>query len=180
MYLTWTDNRPDAKIAEAFDQAVAMASEEWSPLPFEGLYPRSGFGYQELRPCHLGEPWSDVDSWVVSITTAYCFTSGNVCNVTVNQDCYLVVTGLLNLSPEPIIAELRIQAGGEDLPIMQLEEMYAMDVSRVFLTQPLIFKPKSKLTISALGLKTGLTRFGFIGYTIAKRAYLINVDATTG
>jgi hypothetical protein len=98
----------------------------------------------------------------------------------VNEDCYLIITGIFNLTPNAKVTEMYIKANGEDLPIINLEEMYAYDLSRVFFTAPFIVKPKSGFTVQVYATAATQERLGFVGYCLAKRAYLINKASTTG
>lgn len=91
----------------------------------------------------------------------------------VDERSYLVITGIFNNTANPGIAEMKIECNGQDLPIMNIEQMYGLDVARVWFEKPFIIKPYGHLKIEVYGRLEGTEYIGLMGYCIAKRAYLI-------
>jgi len=175
------EQKPDAEIKIALDLAIADAEKTWN-MTYDGEYPTSGFGLQELRPFNVENTTSNIpqtsnlNQWQTSQLTGSTWTDW--INVTNNEDQYLVVTGIFNLDTTVQVTEIFPGANGQDLPVMNIEQLYALDVARAFFTKPFVVKPKSNITIQIYGA-TGVsantsTAMGLLGYCLAKRARLID------
>ncbi len=180
--LTVTDKRPDALIDAAVAQAVRLAENDWAPLKFEGEFPISGFGITEIRPFHVENTtdylpnFSNANWWQTSTVTAT--TWKDWINQTMDEDQYLVVTGIFYNEADPLITELHPIANGVELPVINIEQMFSLDVGRIYFTKPFIVKPKNTLNIKVYA-KTGAgttvsQKIGLLGYCIAKRPRLIS------
>jgi hypothetical protein len=180
MYLENVQETPDQRIRDIVKMAIDQAKAEFSPAQYEGQFPRNGFGIQELRPTHVGMPVSDVDAWLCSVTSTSTYTYISWFDITVNQDCYLIVTGVMNLTPNAKVVSIKFTANGEELPVMHLEEIYAYESSRVYLTAPFIVKPKSGFKAEVYGTAATQERLGLLGYCLGKRAYIIGKASTSG
>ena len=123
MFLANVNETPDARIREIVNMAIDQATNEFSPSKYEGQFPRNGFGIQELRSKHIGG-WagtggaSAADGWILSINAGSQHTFISWFDVTVNQDCYLIITGLFNLTPNAKALGVKFTANGEELPIV--------------------------------------------------------------
>lgn len=168
--LTLTDERPDQRIASLIDATVRDAETNFAPLTFEGEYPQSGIGIQELRCRHLGIAQ---DFWQMSVTTSFA----DWVNKTLGTDNYVIVTGLFNLTIDPATTQLSPSANGKDLPIVDVEQLYALEVSRGWFPKPYAISPSNNITIQAVGRVSQTERLGSLGYTVGKRSYLINKTA---
>lgn len=167
-----TDERPDAEIDKLLRAVIASAAQEFSPLRYEGEYPDSGFGIQPIRPRHVG---IDVRMWQMTVTTAYA----NWISTTLGTDNFVVPTGVFNLTVDPSTTELQATANGKDLPVMNIEALYAnAQLASGWFTKPFAVRPSNAIRIQAVGRVAQTERLGLLGYNVAKRSYLINQTAT--
>jgi len=157
---------------------VDAAQTEWAPLKYEGEYPISGFGITELRPKHIwgttiGNYVNATGSitWGASIATASTYFDWM--NMTLTDMAYVIVSGVFDLEADPRVTEIAPTANGEDLPTVNLEQMYGLDLARVWFEKPFAARPNNNLRIQLVARSTGIERIGLMGHTIAKRAYLI-------
>ena len=174
MLLRLTDRRPDARIGALINSVVEAAQTEWAPLKYEGEYPIAGFGITELRPKHIRGGTHNIPedyTWGASIATASTFFDWM--NVTLTDMAYVVVSGVFNLEAAPKVTEIAPSANGEDLPTINLEQMYGLDLARVWFEKPFAARPNNNLRIQLIARSTGIERIGLMGHVIAKRAYLI-------
>lgn len=172
--LILTDERPDAEIKKSLDAAVTAALKDWGGLQYEGYYPKSGFGIAELRPKHHnagGTGWGSSNYWAASHAASNTF--GNWMNFTLTNQAYLIETGLFNKEATPKTYEMQVTANGEQLPVWNIEQLYTLDVARAWFSKPYNVSPNNNLTIAIKGENTGIERIGFIGFCLAKRAFLI-------
>lgn len=180
--LTKTDERPDQAIKKAVAATIADAEANFAPLRFEGEYPTSGIGISELRPYHIENTTtnipqtSNLNYWQTSQLTGSTWTDW--INVTVDKDTYIVVTGVFDLEATPGVTELAPSANGLDLPVINIEQSFGLQESRVWFPKPFVVKPDNNITIQLYGMAgvaaTTSERIGLLGYAIAKRAKLIN------
>lgn len=169
--LRFTEERPDDEIQKTLQATIQSAREEFAPLAYEGEYPESGFGIQIIRPRHVGMA---SDKWQMTITTAYA----DWINKTLGTNNFLVVTGVFNLTIDPQTVEIFPSANGKDLPIIQIENLYALDEGRGWFSKPFAVRPSNNVTIQAIGKAAGTERLGLLGYCVGKRSFLINKTAT--
>ena len=172
--LRLTDVRPDSEIKKAIDAVVADAEDRWEPAKFEGWYPLTGFGIEELAPFHLnagGAGWGSSDFWAASIAASN--TWQDWWNITMTDMAYVIDCGLFNREATPKLTHVRPNPGGEDFPAKNIEQMYTLDVARVFYEKPYSVSPNSPYVYRIKGDNTGVERVGLIGYAIARRAFLI-------
>jgi hypothetical protein len=158
--------RPDAAIQEVLNATIRAAEQEWS-LPFQGEYPTSGIGIAELRPRMVG---ISGDAWQ---STAFGTSWADWINTTVSQNAYIVVTGLFNLTADPQVTEIWPKANGNDLPRVNIEQMYTFLEPKAFFPKPFAVKSSGNLSIQAIARVAATERLGLMGYAVAKRAYLI-------
>lgn len=164
--------RPDAAIDAAIDKTVEDAEKEWSSLEFEGVYPTTGFGISTLRPYHVGEPnASNYNWWDIAIASAN--TWQDWMNSVIDEKIYVIIAGIFNLSASPSVSELAFKANGQDLPVQNLEQMYALEETQAFFSAPFVIKPEGNLTGRLYGKVAQTEKLGLIGFAIAKRALLI-------
>ena len=166
--LTQTNQRPDAVISQAIGDAILSAEQEFSPLKFEGEYPDNGIGISVLRPRHVIAQ----DYWQMSVTTSFA----NWINKTLGTNVFLIVTGLMNNTLDPQVVELFPTANGKDLPYMNIENLYSVPESRGWLTKPFVISPNNNLTIQAIGRQAQTERLGLLGYSLARRSFLITAS----
>lgn len=161
------DEKPDEEIRQVLRQVIDDAKVEWSPLEYEGEYPIKGFGITEIRPRHVG---LSTDYWQFTVTSSW----SDWINKTLSDNNYIVVEGIFNLTPDPQTTEIFPSANGKDLPIINIEQLYTLDIARAWFGKPFAVKPNGNLTIQAIGRATNTEHLGLLGHTIAKVSYLIN------
>lgn len=175
-----SNQRPDNEIQQAIQKAVNMAKQEWGQLNYEGEYAKSGFGITILRPKDLnvasgstvtGTAQGSV-GWYYSIATASTWTT--MIEVDTEDDLYLIIEGVMSRMASPSVLQVKFTVNGEELPIINIEEMYTWDLARAYLSKPFIVKPKSNFKFEAIGSKASTAElFGLLGHIIAKRSRLI-------
>jgi len=170
-----TNIRPDDQIADLIKGVVTNAEVEWAPMKYEGFYPENGFGISELRVKHIpsygNAYWGSSHFWSESITASNTFEPW--INGTMTNMAYVLVEGLFNREPVPKVYEVAPKARGNDLPTVNIEQMYTLDVARIWLEKPFAVAPNNDLQIQNKADNTGIERIGLLGHCIAKRAYLI-------
>ena len=164
--LQLTDERPDEEIRQLVLATIADAEAEWAPLKYEGEYPENGIGITIMRPRHVGLA---TDKWQMTVTTAWA----DWINKTLGDNNYEIITGLFNLTIDPATTELYPSANGKDMPRFNIEQLYALDLARAWFTKPFAVKANNNLTIQAIGRVMQTERLGLMGYTLAKRSYLL-------
>jgi hypothetical protein len=177
--LRLTDARPDAEINKLLKETIADAEVEWRPLKYEGQYPTTGFGITELRPKVLkGGTTDNIPSsmyWAASLAAAAAalryFTWFDL---TLTDQAYVMTTGVFNLEPTPQVTEMGPSANGLDLPTVNIEQLYALDMARAWLEKPFAARPNNNFKVQLVAkVATGTERIGLLGYLVAKRSYLI-------
>lgn len=164
--------RPDEAINKAIDMTIEDAESEWSSLEFEGAYPTTGFGISTLRPFHVGDPnASNYNWWDMAIAAAN--TWQDWMNAVIDEKLYVIVAGVFNLSASPSVTEFAFKANGQDLPVQNLEQMYALEETQAFFSAPFVIKPEGNLTGRLYGKTLQTDNIGCIGFAIGKRAILI-------
>ena len=182
--LTVSDLRPDAEVRKAIDTVVAKAQTEWTPLPWEGEYPLSGFGIRQMisrdvtngstgaRP---GNATTTATYWYDISSTGAGPTWEDWINTTTNRDSYIIVEGVFNLSPSPNYVEIWPNPNGQNLPVMPLDTLYAMDVARGWLSKPFAVQPNAVFEVEKKYINASTTeRIGILGHTVAKRSFLLS------
>jgi hypothetical protein len=82
-------------------------------------------------------------------------------------------TGIFNLETNPMVTELRPSANGLDLPTVNIEQLYALDLYRAWFEKPYCARPGNNIKNRLVARNVTVERIGLMGYLIAKRAYLI-------
>jgi len=168
-----TDKKPDAAIEMLKQAVISEAAGKWNES-FDNEYPKHGFGIAELAPYHLqsgGAGWGNSNFWSVSI--AATTTWQDWINITMTDAVYAINTGLFNREATPITTHMRVRAGGEDMPTMNIEQMATLDIARVFYEKPYAVRASDPYTVRVKADNTGIERLGLLGYAIARRPYLI-------
>lgn len=172
------DARADQIVANAVATAITDAESLWAPEKFDGVFPVKGFGIRKLSAIELGGksgtslvgPYSYM--WLWSVATASTWET--YINETLSDSCYVVITGIYELDASPDVEAIKIIADGIEYPLIHLTEMYGWDVALAHISHPIIVRPEKAIKIKAKARTVGQKHLGFLGYTIAKRSYLIN------
>jgi len=171
-----TDPRTDQIVASAVQVAVSDAEQLWKPEVFDGVYPTKGFGIARLKAADLVAagsiigPYTYMFVWSVAVASAW---ETYINDVTLSNASYVVITGIYNYDATPDVEAIKIKADGVEYAVMDLNEMYGWDVAVAYLSHPIIVRPEKKIGIKGKARTAGQKKFGFIGFTIAKRSYLI-------
>jgi len=172
------DARADAVVSNAVATAIADAERLWAPEKFDGVFPVKGFGIRKLSAIELGGksgtslvgPYSYMFMWSVATASAW----ETYINETLSDACYIVITGVYNYDATPDVECIKIIADGIEYPVTYLNEMYGWDVAVAYFSHPIIVRPEKVIRIKGKARTAGQKHLGLIGYTIAKRSYLIN------
>lgn len=173
-----SDVRAEPIIQKAVAAAVADAEQLWAPEKFDGVFPVKGFGIKKLDMYDLdkgvlaGAPAGYSNTWLISITTARTWTL--VFTSILTDTTYVILTGFFNYDADPDVTGMQIVADGVDYPVMNLEEAYGWDEATAYFGHPVIVRPEKKVNIYVKARSAGQNRFGFLGYAVAKRSYLIS------
>ncbi len=186
--LRLTEKRPDAIIDQAVAEAIANAQVRFQPLTYENEFPRTGFGIANLNPKQVaatnqssGLQGGVVSSTIWGVSTLSANTWSDWININLDDRIYVIITGVFNRTQVPFVSNLRFKANGEDLPWVNLDQMYNWDLSQAYFQRPLIVSPTNNLTVRIIAEKaiSGASgqpaeRVGLLGYVLAKRTYLIS------
>jgi hypothetical protein len=176
-----TDIRADAIISNAVATAIADAERLWQPEKFDGVYPIKGFGIKRLQAVDMvGTDFAGfshynsaiLSSFSYSVTTAATWES-MFSKCTMSDASYVIITGCYNLDANADVEALKIVADGVEYPVFDIREMYSWDVASAYFSHPIIVRPEKVLTVKSKCRNLGTKEFGFLGYAIAKRSYLI-------
>lgn len=174
--LTETTKRPDAAIDAKVREVIADAETLWEPEKFQGEFPQRGLGIRRLRPMDcvaatFSGGMAATHYWSYSIATAATWETW--IDVVLSDSCYVVVTGIFSLDATPNVTMVKFEIDGKEYPVNNIEEIYALDVARVYFNVPIAVRPEKRMTIKIIGKAAGTGSLGLLGYAIAKRSYLI-------
>lgn len=174
------DSRAEATISTAVDTAVADAESLWAPEKFDGVFPIKGFGIKRLQPKDLNGTSTTTTGFVSPIVSAWVFSIATaetwqmiVSQCILSDSAYVIITGMYNYDTNPDLEALKITADGIEYPVIDITEMYGWDVATAYFSHPIIVRPEKMISIEAKARTAGQKNFGFMGYTVAKRSYLI-------
>lgn len=170
------DARADQIVSNAVAVAIKDATTMWQNEVFDGVFPNSGFGIKRLEKFDIcrGEqntytPFSN--SWVMSIATAKTWET--YIDATLSDSAYVIITGVFEFDPAPDVTAIKITADGVEYPIIDLQEVFGWDVATAYFSHPVIIRPKKKITINLRAETAGQKKFGFLGFVVGTRSYLI-------
>ena len=173
-FMRYTNAKPGTAIKAAIGKAIQLAKADWKNAAYQGEWATGGFGITTIRPYHIqagAANWGSSDYW------ASCFAASLTweawIDITQTDMAYEIITGFFNLEIAPKTVESYFTAAGKDLPTLNMESMYTLDVSRLYIPQPIVIMPEKPWKYYHKGLNTGVEREGFLGYTLAKHAFLI-------
>lgn len=171
------DIRADQIVAQAVAAAVADAETLWAPEKFDGAFPVKGFGIAKLKATDLIKNGNSLGGhiytsfWGFSLTTASTWES--MIDVTLSDSCYVIITGIYCLDANPDVDRIKIVADGIEYAVTDISEMYGWDIANAYFSHPIIVRPTKNLKIKWKGPTAGQKKIGFLGYTVARRSYLI-------
>ena len=198
------EQKPVAEIEKLVGDVVKIALKEWDmPTPeagfmsrgYGGLYPKEGqLGRADLRPDHVGINATSGgvgtdglggDQW--SNNLVYTHTNnltGWVLdrNITTDEDAFLIIEGIKDLSPNPLLNAVQFSVGGVDYPAMNIRDIYLFDPFGMgWFPKPFWVPPKVNFkvyyrwdndVVARSTTAVGSEFAGLIGEVIAKSAFL--------
>jgi hypothetical protein len=173
-FMRYTDEKPLAAIKAAIMNAQSAASREFRNMSFDGEWATSGYGITTIRPYHIqagGANWGSSNYW------ASCFAASvtweDWINITQTDLAFEIICGMFNLEASPKTTDVSLEAAGKTLPSLNIEETYAMDISRFYWAKPVVIYPSKPWKFQHKGIDTGVEREGLVGWTMATQAFLI-------
>jgi len=199
------DKKPVSIIDQEIEDTIKTALKKWNmPRPelgsgspgYGGLYPKEGqIGRADLRPDHVGKDATLAtaatdglggDKWSNSLLYTHgASVTGWVTdlNLTIDEDVYIVLEGIFDISVNPVLSALQFSVAGMDYPVMNVRDMYIFKPKGVgWFPMPFVVPEKVNLKVylrysgdvaTARSTTTvGSEMLGFIGEVIAKQAYL--------
>jgi hypothetical protein len=189
------DKKPVSIIEHEVEDTVKAALTKWAmPNPelgfsshgYGGLYPKEGqIGRTDLRPDDVGiivAATGGLGAGLWDNTTAYSAADNATgwvteINVTSDEDAYLIIEGIRDLTVNPSLTEMQISVGGTDYPVMHVTEMFNFDPAGFgWLPMPIVCPPKTSLKLQLrykASVAAAAELVGLIGEVIAKQAYLL-------
>lgn len=171
------DIRGEATIQNAVATAIADAESLWAPEKFDGVFPTKGFGIKRLQPRDIVSNSGSIvgpsnSIWVFSAQTTSAWNSWISAGV-LSDSCYVIITGFFNYDANPDVEALKVTADGIEYATMDIQEVYGWDIATAYFSHPIVVRPGKTITIQARARLAGQKAFGLLGYTLAKRSYLI-------
>ena len=188
------DKKPVSIIEHEIEDAVKAALKKWDmPNPdagfdspgYGGLYPKEGqIGRADLRPDDVGiivVAGDGLGAGLWDNTTAYTAAAAATgwvteINVTTDEDAYLIIEGIRDLTVNPHLTEMQISIMGTDYPVQHVTEMFTFDPAGFgWLPMPIVCPPKTNLKLQLRYKATvaaAAELVGLVGEVIAKQSYL--------
>jgi len=157
-------------IQEAWRLGIAKARKRFG-TEFGGLDPQGDqFGVTTIRPEFLGVTGGE---WKHTRTTGTGWQ--DLMNKSVKEDIIIVIVGFAWSNPDIQISQLKVTAAGKTLPILDVEEVKALDSPMVLLPQPLVVGDKQELIFRSYNIvNTGNEYLIPIGYAFCTKDNLYN------
>ena len=180
-----TDKKPDGMIAQALADTIRQATEYFKPDSFGGFWSKGGLAVTVLAPRHVAASNNNSgtlnggvagsSAWGVTAVTASTMT--NWININVDSRAYQIVTGIFNLTPNAKITAIKPILNGQEMPLIDISEMYNYVIPRAYFSEPYIISPTNTHQIQVLSPVTlaGVPseQIGLTGFIVGKRAYAI-------
>lgn len=176
--MRYSTRRPDAAINAAVAKCVRDAEALWEPEKYQGEWAEGGIGIRRLVPLDFrksssagfGDNMSGF-AWTYSIATASTYETW--IDATLSDSSYVVITGLFSLDAVPNVRMIKFTIDGKEYAPINFEELYALDVARVWLETPIIIRPEKTVETKMMGGAAGTGSLGLLGYAVGKRSYVI-------
>ncbi len=178
MSLMFIDSAPAGAVNAALVDTIAKAKAEFRTLGYEEEWATGGYGIASIRPLHMqcgSATWAGSHHWGISYATSETWTAW--ISITMTELAYEVITGMFNLDATPITRAIYMTASGKALPTMNIEEMYAYEISRMFFKKPVVIGPSRPFDFYTKCVGAIATEnLGLTGFTIGPHGYLIIRD----
>ncbi|GAI94286.1 unnamed protein product, partial [marine sediment metagenome] len=162
------EQKPVAAIEAVIEEVLKKALKEWDMPEVEkgfmsrgygGLYPKEGqLGRSDLRPDHVGIIATSADAGTTGLAgdqwtnnLVYSHDEGLTGwvldrNITTDEDAYLIIEGVFDISPNPLLNAIQFGVGGVDFPVMNVRDIYLFDPFGMgWFPKPLWVPPKVNL-----------------------------------
>jgi hypothetical protein len=173
-FMRYTDEKPLAAIKAAIGNAQSAAAREFRNATFDGEWAQSGYGITTIRPLHVkagGTNWGSSNYWASSYAASV--TWEDWISIVQSDSAFEIIAGMFNLEASPKTLAVGLTAAGKTLPSLNIEETYAMDISRFYWVKPIVIYPNKPWAFAHKGINTGVEREGLVGWTMATQAFLI-------
>lgn len=158
-------------------EAASMAKQAWG-LDDGGFFPSSKqFGETPIRPRYLAlGTTTGRETWNRNLTTAGW---QDVINNTVIEDVYLGIVGLVLPNQSNKLAAIRIEAGDQKLPVVNLEgEVDVMEEPIVIFDKGLVIPEDTSVLLRGYAITAGWQVIKPFGFALAKQKVLISETPT--
>jgi len=198
------EHKPVSAIEKVVEEALRRALKEFdmanpelgfSSKGYGGLYPKEGqLGRSDLRPDHVGinatsggvgtdglggDQWSNNLAYThTNLLTGWVLDR----NITSDEDAYLIIEGIFDINPNPLLNAVQFSIGGVDYPVMNVRDIYTFDPFGMgWFPIPFIVPPKVNFkvyyrwdndVVARSTTTVGTELAGLIGEVIAKSAFL--------
>lgn len=174
--------KPVKLIRQLNDFIINKAEYKWDQ-DFSGMhpyYPHQGLGMSSIRPKHFQQNNNPVysrngtlpkDQWACEVYDSRIWFDW--INCTVNENCYMIITGIFALNNLDI-TDLAFRANGIDLPVQNIQMINVLQEKVLWLANPFTIAPGNNLTVRVYSLSNTTQYIGLMGHIIGKR--LINIE----
>jgi len=163
------------RIVSGLKNVIQMAKAQFKGR-FAGWYPSGNqIGIADLRPHHLGAS----ASWRTNYTSTGFQNYLGDANVTVDEDVFLYFWEWQNQEPAPRSSEIKVIAGTQKLPPIDLRPLRTDKRRRLGLAEPLILTPKTVWEADVRIDVAGNDSLQPIGFVVGQ-AHRIILDAYYG
>lgn len=176
---------PDGMISRMRNLARNLAVKEFPGNKFGGFQPRgSEYGFADLRPTHIRVPVGGgfttcFGRWTHPLLGAAGALT-NWYDTSIHQDSIVMYYGMFNNNANPTITEIQHFLGGEDLPLINLNQWNGQLEPQSYFELGYVIGPKqqARADLVATGATVALTEeIGYIGEILALRRYLLAQSA---
>ncbi|OGD45941.1 hypothetical protein A3K79_03575 [Candidatus Bathyarchaeota archaeon RBG_13_46_16b] len=171
-------------MAQLKNDLIAKASDEWNPLTYGGMQPRSGqFGESTIMPNlfnGLQAAYQPLPTWYqwLNATGHQTIMTGTGTGGSIHEDYMIGLAGLVFLSKAIRISEIRMQIGDKKIPRINIEEAFAYNKPAVVFEQPFIIDEETGFDLYAYVLSQGPERIKLLGLEMNRVPNKLQVSNT--
>jgi hypothetical protein len=158
---------PFAKVmADCRNEVIDLATKDWSPLKFGGLFPRAGeFGETPVMPALFRDMGNNTLAtwlqWFTSTGHQTIMSGANGGNL--YRDYKVGLVGLVFLDKAIRVSEIKMQVSDKKLPRVNLEEAMAYNKPAVVFEDSLLLDEQTGFDLYAYVLSQGYQRIKLLG-----------------
>jgi len=171
-------------MAQLKNDLIVKASDEWNPLSYGGMQPRSGqFGESTIMPNlfnGLQAAYQPLPTWYqwLNATGHQTIMTGTGTGGSINEDYMIGLAGLVFLSKAIRISEIRMQIGDKKIPRINIEEAFAYNKPAIVFEQPFIIDEETGFDLYAYVLSQGPERIKLLGLEMNRVPNKLQVSNT--